>query len=688
MEQQAGKRETWGSSLGFILAAAGSAVGLGNIWKFPYITGENGGGAFVLIYLLCIAAIGLPVMLCEFVMGRRTQRDPVGAFRLLCPAASRLAHLLGLTLIFMGATAVIMTLTQIAKANEAGQSALAALAGWGWGVALLLLGLCVFRWSWRVVGAMGVLAGFIILCFYSVVAGWTLGYMFGSLSGRQNLAPEAQTPAVLVAVLRERLKAPPADLARSLAQAGVTADAAQRQLAEAGRGQLAAYLAQVDPQLEPGALQGLDDKALDQRFAQAAATWSQADLSARARAAYAGDSSPGTASGKRPAACPGALLTSIAGQRFGTFITTPHLAIGCHFLAMLATTIIVAFGVRRGIEGANKVLMPLLVVLLLVLIVRALTLPGAAAGVRFYLSPDFSKLNTESVLKALGHAFFSLSLGMGAMVTYGSYANKEQNLFATALSITAVDTLVALMAGLMIFPAVFAEGFTPGMGPGLVFNVLPAVFHRLPLGALWSTLFFLLLSIAALTSAISLLEVVTAYFIDERRWRRITAATVFGTAIFLVGCACALSVGDWSRVQWLGTAIQWVFATHQASFFDVLDNVASNWMLPLGGVSICLFVGWVWGTKKAVDEIRKGSANFADVHLISLLAGLKDDHSHNAPIHVVTLASLWGIFIRFISPVAVLVAFLYTIGWIEFGKAPPPAAAAPEQAQPAEGDRQ
>lgn len=681
MDQHGGKRETWGSSIGFVLAAAGSAVGLGNIWKFPYITGENGGGAFVLIYLLCIATIGVPVMLCEFVMGRRSQRNPVGAFRLLAPGASALAHLLGMALLLMGATAIAMRLVGLTRADASATPVADALSGWGWGVSFVGLGLCVFRWSWRVVGVMGVLAGFVILCFYSVVSGWTFGYMLSSACGRQDLSLEAQPTPVLAALLLDRIRAPPAALEDDLRRRGTPPEATRRELEAASRRQLAeAMLSLPAGGRTPAAG---DNATLTVAFLQAATACPQPDLVARVRQAYGWEGrETGSALAGRTG-CPSALLTAVAGQRFGRFIGNPSLAIGCHLLSMLATIVIVAMGVRRGIEWANQIMMPLLVLILLVLIVRALTLPGAAEGVRFYLSPDFGKLNTESVLKALGHAFFSLSLGMGAMITYGSYADRQQNLFTTALAITAADTLVALMAGLAIFPAVFAEGFTPSMGPGLVFNVLPAVFHKMALGPLWSSLFFLLLFIAALTSAISLLEVVTAYFVDERGWRRVTTTVVFGTAIFLLGSLCAVSVGDWNRLQWLGDAIRWGFSGSRASLFDLMDNLASNWMLPLGGLFICLFVGWVWGTKQAVDEIRCGSSNFADVHLISLLAGLKDDPSHNAPVHVVTLAALWGIFIRFISPVAVLVAFLYTIGWIDLSKPAPPAPAPTAATQPA-----
>ncbi|MBN1557960.1 MAG: sodium-dependent transporter [Lentisphaerae bacterium] len=529
MSNGASPREHWSGSLGFILAAAGSAVGLGNIWKFPYITGENGGGAFVLIYLVCIAVIGIPVMLCEITLGRYTQRNPAGAFKMLNPPTSTLAHFLGM----------IMTLCGVF---------LMCFQYWGWGALLLVIGALIFRYRWMLVGAMGVLAGFTILAFYSVVAGWTLGYVVIAAAG-------------------------------SL------------------------------------------------RFTDVAA----------------------------------------AATHFETFVLSPYWAVGSHAAFMLLCVLIVYKGIRSGIERWSKILMPVLFLLLVVLIIRGITLPGAVAGVRFYLSPDFSKISAESVLVALGHAFFSLSLGMGAMITYGSYVGREQNLFLSTLSVVALDTLVALMAGLAMFPAVFAMGFAPDVGPGLVFLVLPTVFNQIPLGAFWATLFFLLLSVAALTSGISLLEVVTAYFVDDRGWSRRKACVVFGLVIFLLGALCALSVGPsgWRNMPWLQRTFDFAFGGVKNSLFDVLDHVSSNWLLPLGGLFISIFVGWVWGPRRAVEEIRRGSHNFADVHLWSLLAGLKDDPSHSSDVHVITLASLWGIFIRFISPIAIVIAFLHTVGWLD-----------------------
>ncbi len=535
-------RENWSSHLGFILAAAGSAIGLGNIWKFPYITGQNGGGAFVLLYLLCVAMIGIPVMICEIALGRHTRRNPVGAFKQLNPPSCALAHLIGLAMTLCG---VLML----------------AMGTYGWGILTIALGILVFRYRWTLVGAIGVTAGFTILSFYSVVAGWTIGYIGKAVSGRLAFAGEADANAA-----------------------------------------------------------------------------------------------------------------------FGTFTTHPVWPVVTHLIFMLLTIYIVYHGVRGGIERWSKILMPLLFVLLALLIIRGLTLPGAIAGVQFYLSPDFSQLTATSVLEALGLAFFSLSLGMGAIITYGSYVAKEENIFTASLYIVALDVIVALLAGLAIFPAVFAMGFSPDEGTGLVFKVLPTVFNQIPLGAAWATVFFLLLTVAALTSGISLLEVVTAYFIDERGWTRKRASVVFGLLIFLIGALCAISLSDWSRLPWIEKAIRAVFGTAHASFFATLDEVSSNWLLPLGGLFIALFVGWVWGPHRAIKEIRSGAGAFADAHLWSLLAGMQDETPPPPGTHVVTLASLWGVFIRFISPVAILIAFLYTIGWLNIRRpvieepAPPPAA--------------
>lgn len=471
------KRENWSSKIGFILAAAGSAVGLGNIWKFPYIAGENGGGAFILIYLVAILIVGLPVMLCEIILGRKTQKNPVGAFNAIRPGS-----------------------------------------------------------PWMFAGAIGVLAGFLILSYYSVVAGWTLGYIFKAITGQIS------------------------------------------------------------------SFQNIE----------------------------------------------------MAKQSFDTFIQSAKWSVLCHFIIMAITTYIVYNGIKKGIERWSSILMPLVFVILIILIFKGLSMKGSKAGVNFLFSFDFKKLTPGAFVTAMGHAFFSLSLGLGVMITYGSYLSKGENLFKSTLAIVSLDTAVALLAGLAIFPAVFAVGLEPDAGPGLIFHLLPLVFSKMAFGIVWATLFFILIFFAAITSTISLLEVVSAYFIDELKWSRKTVVIVFGFIIFLLGIPSALSFGKWESVKLIGL-----------SFFDFVDTLSANYFLPIGGILISLFVGWIWGTKNAVDEIRHGSHNFADVHLISLLAGLKDDPSHNSEVHVVTLASLWGIFIRFIAPIAIMIAFLVLIGVIK-----------------------
>ncbi len=531
-------REHWSGNLGFIMAATGSAVGLGNIWKFPYLTGENGGGAFVLIYLICITVIGLPIMICEITLGRHTQRNPVGAFSALNPKNSNVAHFFGLSMMLIGFF-------------------LLCFQQWGWGVLSFIIGGLIFRFRWTVVGFMGVLAGFVILSYYSVVAGWTLGYIWYGMTGSINFVS--------------------------------------------------------------------GDTTLSNQGIYNAAT----DL-------------------------------------YNGFLGNSGTVIFCHFLFMVLCIGIVCRGIKGGIEKWSKILMPLLFVLLLALILRGITLKGAMAGVHFYLNPDFNKIKTATILKALGQAFFSLSLGMGAMITYGSYLDKNKNIFTSSMSIVALDTLVALMAGLAIFPAVFALGFEPTEGTGLVFKVIPAVFSQIKFGFLWASLFFLLLLVAALTSGISLLEVVTAYFVDELKWSRVKATIILGTMIFILGCLTAVSIENWDRIVILQKILVAIFGSTSASFLVCMDSFSQNWLLPLGGLFISIFVGWIWGTRKAVDEIRNGSHNFADVHLTSLMAGLKDDPSHNSEVHVVTLASVWGIFIRFISPIAITIAFLNAIGWLTF----------------------
>lgn len=438
-------RGFWATRMGFILAASGSAVGLGNIWKFPYITGENGGGAFVLVYLVCIALIGFPIMLAEFSLGRKSNLNPVGAFNAITPKS-----------------------------------------------------------PWVGVGFLGVVTGFLILSFYGVVGGWTIAYVVKSIN--------------LSAV-------------------------------------------QFNNPVE-------------------------------------------------------------AGHFFGAFIGDPWEVIFYQALFMVMCIVIVARGVNSGIERACAILMPMLVVFLFILMVRSLTLPGAMKGVEFYLSPDFSKITPKAVLVALGHAFFTLSLGMGAMLTYGSYLSDKENLITVAGYVVVIDTLVALMVGMVIFPAVFAMGLEPAAGPSLVFEVLPAVFSSMPMGTAVSIIFFFLLMIAALTSGISLLEVVTAYFIDQRGWTRKKAVWLMGGIIFAVGVPSGLSFSVMSEVKFTGK-----------TFFDMADSLTTNYMLPLGGMFMAIFIGWVWGIKPATKEIE-----------------ISGDKFH--------FAAAWGFVLRWITPILVSLVFI------------------------------
>ena len=441
------RRGFWSSRLGFILAASGSAVGLGNVWKFPYIVGENGGGAFVLIYLVCIFVIGTPIMLAEFTLGRKTHLNPVGAFGQLRPNS-----------------------------------------------------------PWTGIGYMGVLGGFLILSFYGVVGGWTYAYVVKSITGSVLVFPSPKE----------------------------------------------------------------------------------------------------------------------AGAFFGSFIGNTGEVLFYHALFMGTCIAIVLRGVHGGIEKACDILMPALVVILLLLMLRALTLDRAMEGVAFYLTPDFSKISGNVVLIALGQAFFSLSLGMGAMITYGSYLSEKENLTSCTLYVVMFDTLIALMVGMVIFPAVFAMGFEPTEGPGLVFSVLPTVFASMPLGHGVAVIFFILLAIAAITSGISLLEVVVAYFIDQRGWGRKRAVLIVGLTIFALGIPSGLSFGVLADVKLL-----------DMTFFDHIDNIASNYLLPLGGMLTAIFVGWVWGTKNAHIEIEKHENKFG-----------------------FPWAQSWAFLIRYITPVAVGIVFI------------------------------
>jgi NSS family neurotransmitter:Na+ symporter len=448
--------------MGFILAAAGSAVGLGNIWKFPYITGENGGGWFVLIYLICIAAVGLPIMMAEIFIGRTAQNSPVGAIRTLSRPGS----------------------------------------------------------PWMGVGWLGVAAGFVILSYYSVVAGWSLHYVW--LSIKHGFA--GMTPDEITAVFSS------GDLA------------------------------------EPG-----------------------------------------------------------------VFESVP-INVGCHLAFMVLTIAIVIGGVRKGVERWARILMPALGLLLLALLVRSMSMPGFGAAVDFVFGTHADKLTAGGVLEALGHAFFTLSLGMGAMITYGSYLRSDDDLVATSVTVGVLDTGVALVACLVLFPIIFSYDMEPGAGPGLVFVSLPIAFAQMPGGAAWATVFFVLLVFAALTSAISLLEVVVSYFIDERGWSRKLASVVCGGAIALIGIPSALS----GSTKLFGATMA---ETVGRNWFDFFDYLSSNWMLPLGGLGISLFVAW-----------RVGGAAREQAFMTGTRWG--------------RLYWGWVQLLRYIVPIGVLLVFLHAVGLI------------------------
>ena len=421
------ERENWTSRAAFVLAAAGSAVGLGNIWRFTYVAGENGGAVFLLIYLLAIIIVGYPVMVTEITLGRKSRRNPVGAFKTLAPDT-----------------------------------------------------------PWWLVGALGVLSGFVILSFYSVVAGWSMAY-----------------------------------------------------IVEAVRG----FSQEVD---------------------------------------YA--------------------------ARFGDHISSAGTVVAWHAGFMLVTVIVIAFGVVKGIQRVVKVLMPLLIIILLALVGRSVTLENAGEGILFFLRPDIDSFTLDSLGAAVGQAFFTLSLGMGAMITYGSYLSEKDSINDSAGYIVGLDTLIAIISGFAIFPAVFHVGMAPDSGAGLAFQILPEVFARMPMGTFFGFIFFVLLSIAALTSAISLLEVVTAWLVDEKGWARKKAAAILGIIILAVGIPPILGYSNWSGFEFLGMDI-----------LDTYEWFASDLFLPLGGMLTCIFAGHIWGAKKTVEEANRVDSKINVGRLFSVL---------------------------------------------------------------------
>lgn len=413
------QRDGFKSRFGAIAALAGSAVGLGNIWKFPYEAGSNGGGAFLIIYIFFTIAIGFPVMLAEFSLGRRSQQNALGTFRVLAP-----------------------------------------------------------RTHWYLFGLLSIIAATLILSFYGTVSGWTLEYVWLSF-------------------------------------------------ANSFKGQSAADINTI----------------------------------------------------------------------FNNFISHPYKAVLWQAGFMVLTGAIVLAGVQKGIERYTKIMMPLLFVIIIALAISACTLPGSARGLEFLFYPHFSELTADGVLSALGQAFFSLSVGMGILLTYASYIPKKDNLAGISLKVIATDTLVAILAGIAILPSVFSFNIDPQAGPGLVFLTLPKVFQSLPAGQLWAILFFILLTFAALTSAISLLEVPVAYLVEEKKLKRPLASLIATLGITFIGSFNTLSFGPLSHVRIFGLSI-----------FEACDFLCSNLLLPLGGILICIFAGWYLDKAILYNEISNNGS--------------------------------------------------------------------------------
>lgn len=468
MTERASIHGQWSSRLAFVLAATGSAVGLGNIWKFPYITGENGGGAFVLFYLFCITMIGIPIMMAEIMLGRRGRQSPINTMRDLAQQEGAIT-------------------------------------------------------AWSLIGWAGVLAGFFILSYYSVIAGWALAYVVRSAFGVFN---------------------------------------------------------------------GQDAQAVQ--------------------------------------------------MIFSNLVGDPERLVLWHTIFMLMTLVVVARGVRAGLERAVTYLMPALFVLLLVLVGYALNTDHFQQGLEFLFKPNFSRLFEECrvvagleqcefsgspALVALGHAFFTLSLGMGAIMVYGSYMPRKVSIARASILIAFLDTLVALLAGMAIFPIVFANGLEPAAGPSLIFQTLPLAFGAMPGGQLFSTLFFVLLVFAAWTSAISLIEPAVAWLVENRGMSRVRATLWVGLVTWVLGLGSVFSFNIWS-----GDGYKLMGKT----FFDLLDYLAANIMLPLGGLFIALFAGWFMAKTSSQDELDLQGNGY----------------------------KLWWGVIRYVSPLAVVLVFLRAIGVI------------------------
>ena len=445
----------WSSRWVFILAAAGSAVGLGNIWRFPYLAGEYGGGAFVLIYLAAVAVIGLPVMISEIMLGRRGRRSPINTMRALAAEEGRSSH-----------------------------------------------------WQW--LGWMGVAAGFLIISFYSVIGGWTVAYVFRVLGGEfTGISPEG------------------------------------------------------------------------------------------------------------------------AGEAFGSFIGDPGRLILWHTVFLIMTMFVVARGVRSGLEQAVKYLMPALFVLLVLLVIYSMTSGAFGRGLEFLFEPDFERLSGAAVLAALGQAFFSLSLGMGAIMAYGSYLPQQASIGRSAVEVSITDTVIAILAGVVIFPIIFANGLDPSQqSVGLAFISLPLAFGQMPGGLIFGTAFFVLLVFAAWTSAISIIEPAMAYFVENRGWSRPRTALILGLTVWVLGLGTVFSFNAWSEVKLFGL-----------TFFETIDFLTSNVMLPLGGLLIAVFAAWIMRRESSAMELQLSDGAY----------------------------SAWRIVTRYVTPIALFLVLLQVTGLLELG---------------------
>jgi len=416
------ERSTWGSRLGFIFAVAGSAVGLANIWRLPYIVGSNGGAAFLMVYLLCLVLIGFPVFMAEILIGRTTHTSPSGAFK------------------------------KLGK-----------------------------RDIWGYAGKMTIVTGFIVSSFYCAVAGWILGYLVEAISG--NITQFS--------------------------------DSAQ------------------------------------------------------------------------------------AAGHYSSLIENPLWGLGFYSCFLVICTGVLYLGVRHGIERGNKIMMPCLFIVLIVLVIKGLTLPGASEGLKFLFSPDWNELTPKSFLIALGQAFFTLSLGQGTMVTYGSYLGRKDNLVKSCFPIILMDTLVSLLAAVAVFTIVFSGGLEPDAGPGLIFHTLPLIFSQIPGGYFVAIMFFLLVLLAAITSQISAMEPTIAYLIDEYGWSRKPAVLACASGVFILGIPSALSYSVLKDFTFFGEP-----------FLDFISFVASSLLIPLGGFFAVILVGWIWGVPNALAQLKEGAEEY------------------------------------------------------------------------------